>query len=80
MCRWACGLAEASILQRFCTTRRESGAPLKTFSISFQGRSFDETAYIREVAQRYQTEHEELDLNPEVNLRDAIEAVCVLLG
>jgi asparagine synthase (glutamine-hydrolysing) len=51
----------------------ESGVRLKTFSISFQGRSFDETAYIRDVAQRYHTEHEELDLNPQVNLREVIE-------
>jgi asparagine synthase (glutamine-hydrolysing) len=69
---WLSGGIDSSTILHYAAT--ESGAPLKTFSISFQGRSFDETAYIREVAERYQTEHEELDLNPEVDLRGAIEA------
>ena len=67
---WLSGGIDSSAILHYAA---ESGAPLKTFSISFQGRSFDETAYIREVAQRYQTDHEEVDLNPEVDLRDAIE-------
>ena len=67
---WLSGGLDSSTVLHYAA---ESGAPLKTFSISFQGRSFDETRYIREVAQRYHTEHEELDLNPEVNLREVIE-------
>src|SRR4029077_8604471 len=39
----------------------------------FLGRSFDETTYIRAAAQKYGTEHTELDLNPGTNLRGAIE-------
>ena len=69
---WLSGGIDSSTILHYAAS--ESGAPLKTFSISFQGRSFDETAYIHEVAQLYQTEHEELDLNPEVDLRGAIEA------
>ena len=42
-----------------------SPARLKTFSVSFQGRIFDESAYFREVAERYGTDHHEFDLNPE---------------
>jgi asparagine synthase (glutamine-hydrolysing) len=68
---WLSGGIDSSTILHYAAT--ESGAPLKTFSISFNGRSFDETAYIREVAQLYQTEHEELDLNPDVDLRSAIE-------
>jgi asparagine synthase (glutamine-hydrolysing) len=68
---WLSGGIDSSTILHYAAT--ESGAPLKTFSISFQGRSFDETAYIREVAQLYQTEHEELDLNPDLDLRGAIE-------
>ena len=68
---WLSGGIDSSTILHYAAT--ESRAPLKTFSISFQGRSFDETAYIREVAHQYQTEHEELDLTPVVNLRDAIE-------
>jgi asparagine synthase (glutamine-hydrolysing) len=67
---WLSGGIDSSTILHYAA---ESGARLKTFSISFQGRSFDETAYIREVAQRYQTDHEELDLNPDVDLRDTIE-------
>jgi asparagine synthase (glutamine-hydrolysing) len=68
---WLSGGVDSSTILHYAAT--ESKAPLKTFSISFKGRSFDETAYIREVAQRYQTEHEELDLNQETDLRCAIE-------
>jgi len=68
---WLSGGIDSSTILHYAAT--ESRAPLKTFSISFQGRSFDETGYIREVAQRYQTEHAELDLNPEADLRGAIE-------
>jgi asparagine synthase (glutamine-hydrolysing) len=68
---WLSGGIDSSAILHYAAT--ESGTRLKTFSISFRGRSFDETAYIREVAQRYQTEHEELDLNPNVDLRSAIE-------
>ena len=68
---WLSGGVDSSAILHYAAN--ESSAPLKTFSISFQGRSFDETAYIREVARRYQTEHEELDLNPDVDLRGAIE-------
>jgi asparagine synthase (glutamine-hydrolysing) len=69
---WLSGGIDSSTILHYAAT--ESSTRLKTFSISFQGRSFDETAYIREVAGRYQTDHEELDLNSEVDLRDAIEA------
>jgi asparagine synthase (glutamine-hydrolysing) len=69
---WLSGGIDSSTILHYAAM--ESRAPLKTFSISFHGRSFDETPYIREIAQRYQTEHEELDLNPEVDLRGAIEA------
>lgn len=68
---WLSGGIDSSTILHYAAT--ESRVPLKTFSISFEGRSFDETAYIREVAQRYQTEHAELDLNPEADLRGAIE-------
>jgi asparagine synthase (glutamine-hydrolysing) len=50
-----------------------SSSRLKTFSISFKGRSFDESSYIRSVVQEYGTDHDELDLNPSVDLRGAIE-------
>ncbi len=68
---WLSGGIDSSTILHYAAT--ESSTPIKTFSISFQGRSFDESSYIREVAQQYQTDHEQLDLNPEVDLLGAIE-------
>ncbi|MBV8206994.1 MAG: asparagine synthase (glutamine-hydrolyzing) [Acidobacteria bacterium] len=68
---WLSGGIDSSTILHYAAT--ESGRPLKTFSVSFRGRSFDETAYIREVAGLYHTEHSELDLNSESDLRGAIE-------
>ena len=46
----------------------ESAEPLRTFTIGFQERSFDETAGARKVAERYATNHRELVLRPEPEL------------
>jgi asparagine synthase (glutamine-hydrolysing) len=48
-----------------------SSSRLKSFSISFKGRSFDESSSIQKVVQNYGTDHEELDLNPSMDLRGA---------
>jgi asparagine synthase (glutamine-hydrolysing) len=68
---WLSGGIDSSTILHYAAT--ESPSRLKTFSISFRGRSFDETRYIREVASQYDTEHEELDLNPDSGLESAIE-------
>jgi asparagine synthase (glutamine-hydrolysing) len=68
---WLSGGIDSSTILHYAAT--ESSSPPKTFSISFRGRSFDETAYIKEVASLYQTDHEQLDLNPECDLQSAIE-------
>ncbi len=68
---WISGGIDSSTILHYAAMT--SSSRLKTFSISFHGRSFDETAYIREVAGRYGTEHYEFDLNPEVDLQGAIE-------
>src|SRR5262249_41225370 len=51
----------------------ESGARIKTLSITFKGRSFNESRYINDVSKRYGTEHSEFDLNTDVDLPSAIE-------
>jgi asparagine synthase (glutamine-hydrolysing) len=68
---WLSGGIDSSTILHYAAT--ESSSPLKTFSISFRGRSFDESNYIDQVANHYNTEHEQLDLNPEVDLEGAIE-------
>jgi asparagine synthase (glutamine-hydrolysing) len=68
---WASGGLDSSTILHYAAT--ESGARLKTFSVSFAGRSFDESRYFREMARLYGTEHHELDLNPELDLAGVIE-------
>src|SRR5256884_2764130 len=46
----------------------ESSEPLRTFSIGFEERSFDELADARLVAERYGTKHRELVLRPDAAL------------
>ncbi len=41
-----------------------SSAPVKTFSIGFGERDFDELAYARQVAERFATDHHELVVEP----------------
>jgi asparagine synthase (glutamine-hydrolysing) len=46
----------------------ESSEPLRTFSIGFEERSFDELGDARLVAERYGTQHQELILRPDAAL------------
>jgi asparagine synthase (glutamine-hydrolysing) len=67
---WLSGGLDSSSLVHYAA--EASSSRLKTFSIGFHGRSFDETRYARQVADCYGTEHTELDLNPERDLTRAI--------
>ena len=68
---WSSGGLDSSTVLHYAAS--ESSTRLKTFSVSFQGRSFDESQYFREIARIYGTDHHEFDLNPDVELRSAIE-------
>jgi asparagine synthase (glutamine-hydrolysing) len=68
---WLSGGIDSSTILHYAS--KASSSRLKTFSISFRGRSFDETNYIQQVVAQYGTEHEQLDLNPELDLQGAIE-------
>ena len=67
---WLSGGVDSSTILHYAA--QVSTSRLKTFSISFRGRSFDESSYIRQVVDHYQTEHEELDLTPDADLAGAI--------
>jgi asparagine synthase (glutamine-hydrolysing) len=58
---WLSGGVDSSTMLHYATAA--SARPLQTFSISFHGRSFDETPYIREVAQQYGSQHHQLDMS-----------------
>jgi asparagine synthase (glutamine-hydrolysing) len=68
---WASGGLDSSTILHYAA--QQNAGRLKTFSVSFAGRSFDESQYFREIAQAYDTEHYEFDLNPDVELESAIE-------
>lgn len=68
---WSSGGLDSSTILHYAA--ESSATRLKTFSVSFQGRSFDESAYFREVAKHYQTDHHEFDLSPEVDIQGAVD-------
>ena len=68
---WASGGLDSSTILYYAAG--QASGRLKTFSVSFAGRSFDESRYFRQVAKVFGTDHHEFDLNPEVELRGAIE-------
>jgi asparagine synthase (glutamine-hydrolysing) len=68
---WLSGGIDSSTILHYAA--KASSSQLKTFSISFRGRSFDETEYVHRAAKQYGTDHQELDLSPEQDLQGAIE-------
>jgi asparagine synthase (glutamine-hydrolysing) len=71
---WASGGLDSSAILHYAATH--STGQLKTFSVSFAGRSFDEGEYARRLANHYGTDHHEFDLNPNVDLESAIESLA----
>lgn len=68
---WLSGGIDSTSILHYAS--KASSSRLKSFSISFKGRSFDESAFIRKAVKEYGTDHEEMDLNPSVDLQGAIE-------
>ena len=68
---WLSGGIDSTTILHYAA--KASTSQLKTFSISFRGRSFDETEYIHRAVKLYETDHTELDLTPAEDLRGAIE-------
>src|ERR1019366_7421713 len=68
---WLSGGLDSSTITHYAS--RLSTRKLKTFSITFHGKSFDESRYIQSVARHYGTDHTELDLSANADLADVIE-------
>ena len=69
---WSSGGLDSSTILHYAA----ESARLKTFSISFHGREFDESEYFREIARKYQTDHHEFDLNADMGVQDAVEELA----
>jgi asparagine synthase (glutamine-hydrolysing) len=69
---WSSGGLDSSTILHYAA----EGVRLKTFSISFHGREFDESEYFREIAKKYQTDHHEFDLNEDMGVQDAMEELA----
>ncbi len=67
---WLSGGIDSSTILHYAA--QFSSIPLRTFSITFRGKSFDEARYIRSVSEHYGTRHTELDLNEDIDLADTI--------
>lgn len=71
---WASGGIDSSAILHYAAAA--TPGRLRTFSVSFAGRSFDESRYFRQVAAHYGTEHHEADLNPSLDLAGAVEELA----
>jgi asparagine synthase (glutamine-hydrolysing) len=71
---WLSGGLDSSTILHYAAQAQDK--PLRTFSMTFHGRSFDESRYIQEVTSHYGTIHTELDLNESCDLAGAIERIA----
>jgi asparagine synthase (glutamine-hydrolysing) len=71
---WLSGGLDSSTILHYAS--EASAKPLQTFSITFNGRSFNDGNYIHEVSQRYGSQHTELDLNGDCDLVGSIENIA----
>lgn len=67
------GLDSSAILHYAAKVHPEK---INTFSLTFRGRSFDESAYIRQISDQFGTNHTECDLNGDADLEEAIEQLA----
>jgi asparagine synthase (glutamine-hydrolysing) len=70
---WLSGGVDSSTVLHYAA--QASSSQLRTFSITFNGHSFDESQYIRQVVGHYGTDHQQLDLSPEEDLEGVIEDI-----
>jgi asparagine synthase (glutamine-hydrolysing) len=70
---WLSGGLDSSTILHYAA---QATTQLRTFSITFQGRSFDESNFIREASEYFGTKHSEFDLNTTADLVNAIEQIA----
>ena len=71
---WLSGGLDSSTILHYAANAHQG--PLQTYSVTFRGRSFDESRYIKEVSSHFGTRHTEFDLSATANLVDAIERIA----
>ena len=71
---WLSGGLDSSTILHYAAQAHQE--PLQTYSITFRGRSFDESKYIREVSRHFGTMHSEFDLSDTADLVDAIDRIA----
>jgi asparagine synthase (glutamine-hydrolysing) len=67
---WLSGGLDSSTVLHYAS--KLSASRLRTFSITFRGKSFDESRYTQQVSKHYGTDHTEFDLNTDADLADVI--------
>lgn len=71
---WLSGGLDSSSVLHYASTL--TNRPLQTFSVTFHGKSFDESRWMQDVTRRYGTEHTEFDLSPQPDLADVIHELA----
>jgi asparagine synthase (glutamine-hydrolysing) len=71
---WLSGGLDSSTILRYAA--HTGAGNLRTFSMTFKGRSFDESESIGEITRHFGTVHEELNLDETADLEDAIRKMA----
>jgi asparagine synthase (glutamine-hydrolysing) len=71
---WLSGGLDSSTILRYAANA--GTAQLRTFSITFKGRSFDESSSIAEISRHFGSQHTEFDLDESADLEHAIEQMA----
>jgi len=71
---WLSGGLDSSTILRYAA--QVGVARLRTFSITFKGRSFDESESIAEITRHFGSQHTEFDLDETANLERAIQKIA----
>ncbi len=71
---WSSGGLDSSAVLHYAA--QASSTPLKSFSVSFSGRAFDESQYFREISRRYGTDHHEFDMQPGPFVADVVQRMA----